>query len=108
MVCTFICGEKGTKMSTHEDSGREDLCLITHQVSAMFRLLIKTQERLPLALVCAEHISSKPLHSSVAPHLNRTFVSNGSVGGAPVDTGHFPHENTSLFPLLCVCVNEGD
>lgn len=50
MVCRFICRERSTKMSPREDSARDDSCLITHQVSAMFRLL-KTQERLPLLFV---------------------------------------------------------
>ena len=54
------------------------------------------------ALVCAEHISSKSLHSSVAPHLNG-FLSAALGAAAPVDTGHFLSKNTlpCLHPSVC-------
>lgn len=53
------------------------------------------------ALVCAKHISSKNLASSIAPHLNGkvSFRLIASAGGSPVDTGHFffPEKTTPLL-----------
>lgn len=76
-------------MSPREDSGGDGSRLITHQVSAMFRLLKNTAEA--AALVCAKHISSKSLGSSAAPHLDGKVSPQpiASAGGSPVDTGHF-------------------
>lgn len=51
--------ETSTKMSPREDRGRDGSRLISHQVSAVFRLLRNTGEA--AALVCAKRASSKGL-----------------------------------------------